>query len=244
LIRINPLSRYTWQTLRWQLSTVWLVNLSNAPNHELALDLIGDYSVRAFASLKSLMILTKVQKSLPDAVIFDASGINSDLRMQIGHASKLLSDLPRFIVVDDIKQANDCLTPELRAKFVLLEADATSFEVSTQIKDVLKYHESTGLNCRKRLKFEDIELDLDGNELHLPDIGEVYSLTPKETQILSCLILAPGRSITRESLAQKIWRGMKISDRNMDSHISRIRAKLSNSGRTIESVYGAGYSIK
>jgi hypothetical protein len=226
------------------MSTVWLVNLSDAPNHELALSLIGDYSVRAFASMKSLKILMKIQKSTPDAVIFDASGLKAEQRMRIISIYKFLSEVPRFLVVDDVKQAHESLPPETSDNFCLLQAETSSFELSTQIRDALKRQAAERLNSRKRLKFEDIEIDMDGNELHLPDIGEVYNLTPKETQILSSLILAPGRTVTRESLKQKIWRGVKISDRNMDSHISRIRAKLSNSGRTIESVYGAGYSIK
>jgi two-component system OmpR family response regulator len=56
----------------------------------------------------------------------------------------------------------------------------------------------------------------------------------------------PGRVFTREELADKAYPGGNhhVSDRTLDSHIRRIRAKLREQGLdAIETVHGLGFRL-
>lgn len=56
------------------------------------------------------------------------------------------------------------------------------------------------------------------------------------------LLENPGRIFTREELLAKIWpERTVVSDRTVDVHITRLRAKLGNYGKCITSRSGYGY---
>ncbi len=77
------------------------------------------------------------------------------------------------------------------------------------------------------------------------DEAEVL-LTVTELAVLRVLMGRPGRVFTREELADKAYPGGNhhVSDRTLDSHIRRIRAKLREQGLdAIETVHGLGFRL-
>ena len=70
-------------------------------------------------------------------------------------------------------------------------------------------------------------------------------LTPLELNLLETLLGAPGRVFSRSILMDRAYPDHRIvSDRTIDSHIKKLRGKLSAlalEGQFIHSVYGAGY---
>jgi len=71
------------------------------------------------------------------------------------------------------------------------------------------------------------------------------ALTSVEFYLLARLCTDPGRIYSRAQLMQDMYKDHRIvSDRTIDSHVKKIRAKLSSMGagrEFIESVYGIGY---
>ncbi len=69
------------------------------------------------------------------------------------------------------------------------------------------------------------------------------SLTVTEFGVLQTLLGYPGKVFTRDELISKAYRDQTIvSDRTIDSHITRIRRKFAALGATpIETVHGLGY---
>ena len=76
--------------------------------------------------------------------------------------------------------------------------------------------------------------------------GEEVVLTVTEFAMLRAFVQAPGRVYTREQLmARACGPDHVISDRTVDSHIRRIRKKLTACGPDpVETVYGLGYRLR
>ena len=70
-------------------------------------------------------------------------------------------------------------------------------------------------------------------------------LTPLEFALLATLARRAGDIVSREALMRDIWGyGPEIRTRTMDVHLRRLRTKLGNYGRHIETVFGLGYRLQ
>ncbi len=75
--------------------------------------------------------------------------------------------------------------------------------------------------------------------------GKELTLTVVEYALLYALLSAPGRVFERGQLVKQVYgHGHYITERTVDSHIRRVRKKLSDAGADpIETVYGVGYRL-
>jgi two-component system response regulator BaeR len=78
--------------------------------------------------------------------------------------------------------------------------------------------------------------------------GSDLNLTAVEFQLLKMLVDHPGRIYTREQLIDAMYRDERVvSDRTVDSHIKKIRRKISvvlPDREIVHSVYGLGYKYE
>lgn len=76
--------------------------------------------------------------------------------------------------------------------------------------------------------------------------GQEVDLTPLEFRILACLLANPGRVLSREKILEKVWgESVFVTDRTVDTHIKRLRAKLGEKAAdAIETIRGVGYRLK
>ncbi len=71
--------------------------------------------------------------------------------------------------------------------------------------------------------------------------GERLELTPSEYDILATLARRPDNAITRTALVEA---ALDLgSERTLDVHVSRLRKKLGDRGKHIETVWGIGYRL-
>ena len=74
--------------------------------------------------------------------------------------------------------------------------------------------------------------------------GRKLSLTPREFELLAFLAHRPGRVMSREELLRKVWGYDYLGEtRTVDVHVRRLRVKLGERHRLIETVTGAGYKF-
>ena len=75
--------------------------------------------------------------------------------------------------------------------------------------------------------------------------GTEVALTSTEFELLASLLGAKDRVYTRAELVERAWgSGHHITDRTIDSHIRRLRAKSSSAGGDpIATVHGVGYQL-
>jgi two-component system OmpR family response regulator len=91
------------------------------------------------------------------------------------------------------------------------------------------------------------DLVLDRLQRSVRRSGRAIELLPLEFKLLEFLMLHAGQVVTRMMLLEKVW-GFRFDPRTniVETHISRLRAKLDASGSAsvIATVRGAGYVIK
>ncbi len=95
------------------------------------------------------------------------------------------------------------------------------------------------------LRFEGIEIDLDGREVRVD--GEPVSLTSMEFELLALLAKRAGKKVSRDEILNEL-RGIDaaIMTRSVDIMVSRLRSKLGDSikpPRFIQTVWGTGYAF-
>jgi two-component system OmpR family response regulator len=74
--------------------------------------------------------------------------------------------------------------------------------------------------------------------------GNAVVLTMTEFHLLAALLRAPGKVFTRDELISRAYGGIAVSERTVDSHLRRVRAKLAAvGGQPIETVHGLGYRL-
>ena len=75
--------------------------------------------------------------------------------------------------------------------------------------------------------------------------GRALALTPREFELLAFLARHPSRVFSREELLRKVWGYDYLGEtRTVDVHIRRLRMKLGEKTRLIETVTGAGYKFQ
>ena len=77
--------------------------------------------------------------------------------------------------------------------------------------------------------------------------GRKYSfrLTRRSFEVIHALMRNEGRLLTRDQILDQAWEeSSNASDRAVDLHVFRLRKLLKDWNRSIETVYGRGYTIK
>lgn len=91
-----------------------------------------------------------------------------------------------------------------------------------------------------------LEVDLEGHTVTFH--GEVVSLTPKEFEVLACLVKQAGKVVTNEQILREVW-GDSYNDTTdyIKVYISRLRRKLEDDPekpRHILTQHGVGYRFQ
>ena len=88
-------------------------------------------------------------------------------------------------------------------------------------------------------------VSIDRSEHRATVDGEELSLTATEYKLLLTLIERRGRVQSRPQLLEIVWEAQPdIQTRTVDMHVQRLRTKLGDAGKLIETVRGFGYRFK
>ena len=110
-------------------------------------------------------------------------------------------------------------------------------EVVARVRAVLRRSGS-----EEPTRYEDEGLLIEYGEMRVFVETEEVRLTRKEFALLTYLTQNVGRVCTRQNLLDNVWGYSYFGDtRTLDVHIRRLRQKLSDYGKRIETVVGVGY---
>lgn len=91
-------------------------------------------------------------------------------------------------------------------------------------------------------RYEDEQMSVDFEDMRVTCSGENVKLTRKEFALLEYLIKNTGRVATRQHLLDNVWGYSYFGDtRTLDVHIRRLRQKMGECSKCIETVVGTGY---
>ncbi len=129
--------------------------------------------------------------------------------------------------------ADDYITKPFSPREVVLRVSAVlrRIQVGKQAEDT------------KRIETHGLTIDLDKHQV-LTENGPI-DLTATEFKLITLFAEFPGRVFTRDILMDVIWgQDYYGIDRTVDTHVSRLRRKLGEFGKHIETVHGVGYRFK
>jgi DNA-binding response OmpR family regulator len=96
------------------------------------------------------------------------------------------------------------------------------------------------------MAWKDIKIDKDSQDVFINQAEnfEKIKLTAIEFKILMLLAHKPNVVINREEILNAVWgRDVFVDSRSVDTHVSKLRKKLSNVSHLIQSVHGSGYKF-
>lgn len=114
-----------------------------------------------------------------------------------------------------------------------------AMELISRVRAVLRRFEKTKMD-----KIYEIgELYVDPAKHIITVSGKTVALSHKEYLLLIALLEAEGRVIERDSLLTRVWGEYYTESRTLDVHIRKLRVKLGEAGKLVQTVKGIGYKL-
>ena len=205
--------------------------------------LLGDYLRQAgFDSVwlaDGTEVLPRVRERLPDLILLDLMLPGRD-GLDICKEIRTFSEVPIIMITARVEEIDRLLGLELGADDYICKPFSPR-EVVARVKTVLRRagdHQALPAG----------ELTLDPERYRAVLRGHELDLTAVEFKLLHFLFQNPGRIYSRSQLMDRIYSDQRIvSDRTIDSHIKKLRKKISAAEpdeELIHSIYGVGYKFE
>jgi DNA-binding response OmpR family regulator len=212
------------------------------PDHEYAnrmTDFLKKSGYQTVQTNDSSKILSVIRDQLPSIIVMEVVfpeqsgfGVFKSLKLD-----PFTTHLPVIIVTTKSEDIDKILGLELGAADYLAKP-VHPRELVLRIDNILSRYREPSWDGK--ITLGDLLLDRDRCEAWLQ--GNRVQFTALEFKLLYLLAERCGRVQTRENILKDIWGyDAEINSRTLDTHIRKIRAKLGECGRYVETSYGFGY---
>lgn len=187
-----------------------------------------------------LKVVPWVQTNSPALILLDLMLPGKD-GLDICKEIRKFSEVPIIMVTARVEEIDRLLGLELGADDYICKPFSPR-EVVARVKTVLRRSTNKSLDGSQQL----LHLDQESYQAVLQ--GKKLDLTAVEFKLLSLLAHKPGRIYSRNQLMDQLYSDQRIvCDRTIDSHIKKLRKKISTVAPELElihSIYGAGYKYE
>ncbi len=209
-------------------------------NQTVAFNLDSEgYSVESAFNGKEALKL--IEEKTPDLILLDLmlpdmSGLEI---CRILRSSKKTKNIPIMMVTAKGEEIDRIVGFELGADDYIVKPFSIR-EFMLRVAAMLKRSGDNKNNDEEKIIFGSLEIDIAAHRVKLKD--KEVPLTAKEFSLLHYLVERIGRVSTRDALLDDVWGyNCEVTTRTVDTHVKRLRAKLSDVGNNIETVRGVGY---
>jgi len=113
-------------------------------------------------------------------------------------------------------------------------------ELTARVRAVLR--RTTRPQERPAMAYNGSQLSADFDAVSVAVEGQPVRLTRREFELLRYLVQNKNRVVSRDRLLERVWGYDRLVEtRSVDVHVGRLRGKLGEAGRQIETVVGLGY---
>jgi DNA-binding response OmpR family regulator len=113
-------------------------------------------------------------------------------------------------------------------------------ELAARVKAVLRRNGK--IDDRPLPGYQGTHLSADFDAVSVAVDGAPIRLTRREFELLRYLVQNKNRVVSRDRLLERVWGYDRLVEtRSVDVHVGRLRGKLGDAGRQIETVVGLGY---
>lgn len=186
--------------------------------------------------------ISQANRERPDLIILDLMlpGIDGLEVCKSIKKEEKTSSIPIIMLTAKAQEADKIVGLELGADDYLTKPFSPR-ELIARIKAVLR-------RMKEKDKLPDIlkigDLSIDFSKISVSVKNKPIGLTSKEFELLTTLIKAKGRVLSRDYLLDSIWgfnHAMEIETRTVDVHIRTLRKKLKSEAERIITVKNYGY---
>jgi len=184
--------------------------------------------------------LKQISLHLPDLIVLD---VTLSARSGFEVCKRVRSDktLPRVAILALTARAEEAeIAFDLGADDHVTKP-FTELELMLRIRRLLRARRPVPAETdTDEIAMEDLHLDIPRHQTTVA--GKHVHLTLTEFNLLKVLAQRRGRVQSRERLLQDVWNyNTSLDTRTVDTHVLRLRRKLGNAQRYLESVRGMGY---
>ena len=205
--------------------------------------LLGDYLKQAgFEPVwipDGTAAVPRVRERMPDLILLDLMLPGRD-GLDICKEIRTFSEVPIIMITARVEEIDRLLGLELGADDYICKPFSPR-EVVARVKTVLR-------RSGEHQALPSGGLTLDPERFRAVLHGQELDLTAVEFKLLHFLFQNPGRIYSRSQLMDRIYSDQRIvSDRTIDSHIKKLRKKISVAApdeELIHSIYGVGYKFE
>ncbi len=189
--------------------------------------------------------LEQARKSKPDLLILDLMlpGMDGMEVCKILKQNEKTAGIPIIMLTAKSQESDKIVGLELGADDYVTKPFSPR-ELAARIKAVLRRGKDKQ-PADKILKAGTLEVDMSKHLVSLK--SKAMEFTSKEYDLLTALMEAGGRVLTREKLLEQVWGydgSLNIETRTIDMHIGQLRKKLKNEGERIITVKNVGYRFE
>jgi DNA-binding response OmpR family regulator len=213
-------------------------------NEEVARQLHNDgYAVNT--ATREMEALRKLHADIPGLIMVDMRLDGTEWGgARFCRNAGAVSEIPLAIISEPGAERNEQLAAELGDSTHLVELPAR--RVASKVEEILGRTVMPSMPTRMSLHVhEGLWVDFATRQVRVK--GDAIDLTPKEFDLLSCLVRNAGRLFTSEELIDLVWDGKKSDRAALKAYIWRLRQKIEETPkrpRYILTRRGVGYFFK
>ncbi len=186
--------------------------------------------------------LDKARKLCPDLIVLDVMipEVDGMEVCKILRRNRDTAGIPIIMLTARAGEVDRVLGLELGADDYVTKPFSPR-ELALRIRNLLARRPS-GSESQERFEFDELSIDI---PRHRVSVGSrKVALTPIEFRLLCLLARRKGRVQSREQLLQDVWGYSSLVDsRTVDTHVRRLREKLGEAARFLDTVRGMGYRL-
>ena len=189
--------------------------------------------------------LRQAEREHPDIIILDLMLPEID-GLEVCKTLKQSSDtadIPVIMLTAKAQETDKIVGLELGADDYITKPFSIR-ELTARVKAVLR---RTGEKNKLPEIFEIGNLTIDFSKIKVTVGNKPVELTSKEFELLSALVKAKGRVLSRDYLLDNIWgfdNAIEIQSRTVDVHIQTLRKKLKQAAKRVVTVKNYGYRFE
>ena len=150
------------------------------------------------------------------------------------------SDIPVIMLTAKSEEQDELMGFDLGADEYVTKPFSPKTLVA-RIKAILQ--RTNPMAAQEQLEADGILLDKAAHEVKVN--GESVELSFKEFELLQYFMENRGIALSREKILNNVWNYDYFGDaRTIDTHVKKLRAKLGEAGKLIQTVWGFGYKFE
>ncbi|MEW6057564.1 MAG: response regulator transcription factor, partial [Bdellovibrionota bacterium] len=175
----------------------------------------------------------------PAAIIATTTATDGARLSNVIRINETRGKVPLLLAVDSNKVGPENSILEMADDFIFtpLNIAELAFRVNTLLKRSKLVDEGpVEVSCG--------DLIANRSSLSVTVAGSLRTLSVLEFKLLWYLMQNSGKVVSRPNILKNVWKGTVVSNRTIDAHIVGLRRALQGMQYRIETIYGAGYSLR